>query len=56
MHADIHGAGSVVIKNPTQKPVPKLSLDEAAIFTVCRSKAWESKVNMHNGYISVYIK
>ncbi len=44
MHADIHGAGSVVIKNPTGKTPPKATLDEAAIFTVCRSKAWESKV------------
>jgi len=44
MHADIHGAGSVIIKNPTMKPLPKTTLDEAAIFTVCRSKAWESKV------------
>jgi len=44
MHADIHGAGSVVIKNPTGKTLPKATLDEAAIFTVCRSKAWESKI------------
>jgi Predicted RNA-binding protein homologous to eukaryotic snRNP len=44
MHADIHGAASVVIKNPERKPIPTLTLEEAAIFTICRSKAWESKV------------
>lgn len=44
MHADIHGAASVVIKNTENKPVPKRTLEEAAVFTICRSKAWESKV------------
>jgi len=44
MHADIHGAASVVIKNPEGKPLPKRTLDEAAVFTVSRSKAWDSKI------------
>lgn len=49
MHADIHGASSVIIKNPTKTPIPQVTLEEAAVFTICRSKAWDSKV-MHHSY------
>ena len=45
IHADFHGAASTVIKNlHPQQPVPQQSLDEAAIATICRSKAWDSKI------------
>lgn len=45
MHADFHGAASTIIKNfNKEKPISPLSLDEAAIATVCRSKAWETKL------------
>lgn len=45
MHADFHGAATTIIKNNDRnEPIPPLSLDEAAIATVCRSKAWESKL------------
>jgi nuclear export mediator factor NEMF len=40
VHADVHGAGSCVIKNPFQKPVPPTSLQEAGAFAICRSAAW----------------
>jgi hypothetical protein len=66
MHADFHGAASVVVKNPEKKPLPTLTLEEAAVFTICRSKAWESKVNskriviqknrllpVHGGYLII---
>jgi predicted ribosome quality control (RQC) complex YloA/Tae2 family protein len=45
MHADFHGAATTIIKNPARlEAISPLSLDEAAIATVCRSKAWESKL------------
>jgi hypothetical protein len=46
MHADIHGASSVVIKNPhgSNSPIPPRTLTEAATMTICRSSAWNNKV------------
>ncbi len=46
MHADYHGAASTIIKNCNNKdvPIPASSLEEAAAGTVCRSKAWDSKI------------
>jgi len=44
VHADLHGAASVCIKNPTGNPVPPKTLNEAAQFSVCFSAAWDSKV------------
>lgn len=44
VHADIHGASSVVIKNPSGHPVPPKTLNEAGIMAICYSVAWEAKV------------
>ncbi|KAG0045096.1 hypothetical protein BGZ83_009655 [Gryganskiella cystojenkinii] len=45
VHADIHGAATVVIKNPSDKdPVPPSSLYQAGIMSVCQSKAWDAKI------------
>ena len=44
VHADVHGASSCIIKNPTGEPIPPLSLQEAGMFCVCRSVAWDNKV------------
>ncbi|KAL1514040.1 hypothetical protein ABEB36_003364 [Hypothenemus hampei] len=44
VHADIHGASSVVIKNPTGNPVPPKSLNEAGTMAICYSVAWDAKV------------
>lgn len=35
VHADIHGASSVIIKNPNGHPVPPKTLNEAGIMAVC---------------------
>lgn len=35
VHADIHGASSVVIKNPTGQPVPPKTLNEAGTMAIC---------------------
>jgi predicted ribosome quality control (RQC) complex YloA/Tae2 family protein len=45
LHADYHGAASTILRN--HKPsliVPRASLDEAAVYSLCRSKAWDAKV------------
>ncbi|KAF9189935.1 hypothetical protein BGZ51_009147 [Haplosporangium sp. Z 767] len=45
VHADIHGAATVLIKNPSDtEPVPPSSLYQAGIMSVCQSKAWDSKI------------
>jgi len=44
MHSELHGAAVVIIKNPSGKPVPSLTLMEAATFEMCHSPCWESKV------------
>uniref|UniRef100_A0A646QDP9 Nuclear export mediator factor NEMF n=1 Tax=Hemiscolopendra marginata TaxID=943146 RepID=A0A646QDP9_9MYRI len=44
VHADIHGASSIIIKNSSGEPVPPRTLNEAGTMAVCSSAAWESKV------------
>ena len=44
IHADLHGATSVIIKNPTGNDVPPRTLQEAGILACCHSAAWEAKV------------
>lgn len=39
VHADIHGAASTVIKNPSGNAIPVRTLDEAGTFCVCLSNA-----------------
>lgn len=35
VHADIHGASSVIIKNPSGQPVPPKTLNEAGTMAIC---------------------
>ena len=44
MHADLHGATSVIIKNHTGKPVPPKTLNEAGCMAVSYSAAWEARI------------
>ncbi|XP_076267295.1 nuclear export mediator factor NEMF homolog Clbn isoform X1 [Rhynchophorus ferrugineus] len=44
VHADIHGASSVVIKNTTGLDVPPKTLNEAGTMAICYSVAWDAKV------------
>lgn len=44
MHTDMPGAAVTIIKNPTGAPVPPITLNEAAVFEVCHSRAWDAKV------------
>ncbi|CAO3590807.1 unnamed protein product [Absidia cylindrospora] len=47
VHADLHGAASVVVKNKpdsVDKPIPPSTLFQAGIMSVCQSKAWDAKI------------
>ncbi|XP_018579710.1 nuclear export mediator factor NEMF homolog [Anoplophora glabripennis] len=44
VHADIHGASSVIIKNPSGQAVPPKTLNEAGTMAICYSVAWDAKV------------
>uniref|UniRef100_A0AAY4BS93 Ribosome quality control complex subunit NEMF n=1 Tax=Denticeps clupeoides TaxID=299321 RepID=A0AAY4BS93_9TELE len=44
IHADLHGATSCVIKNPTGESIPPRTLTEAGTMAVCYSAAWDARV------------
>ncbi|TNN61015.1 Nuclear export mediator factor Nemf [Liparis tanakae] len=44
IHADLHGATSCVIKNPSGVPIPPRTLTEAGTMSVCYSAAWDAKI------------
>ncbi|XP_076818942.1 ribosome quality control complex subunit NEMF-like isoform X2 [Clavelina lepadiformis] len=44
VHADLHGATSCIIKNPSGAPVPPKTLNEAGTMAICHSAAWDAKV------------
>ena len=44
MHTDMPGAPTTIIKNPSNGIVPPITLNEAAIFEVCHSQSWNTKV------------
>lgn len=49
VHADLHGASSVIIKNNPQTPdapIPPSTLSQAGNLSVCSSSAWDSKAVM----------
>ena len=49
VHADLHGAATVVIKNnpvTPDAPIPPSTLSQAGHLAVCTSSAWDSKAGM----------
>ncbi|KAJ0317308.1 hypothetical protein Brms1b_004985 [Colletotrichum noveboracense] len=49
IHADIHGAATVIIKNTPSDPdapIPPSTLGQAGTLAVCSSSAWDSKAGM----------
>lgn len=44
VHADMHGAATVIIKNPSGRPVPPTTLNQAGTLSICQSRAWEAKI------------
>jgi predicted ribosome quality control (RQC) complex YloA/Tae2 family protein len=49
LHAELHGAAAVVIKTEGKK-APQQTIDEAAIFSVCYSKAWKDGLSHEDTY------
>ncbi|KXL47776.1 hypothetical protein M433DRAFT_110466 [Acidomyces richmondensis BFW] len=55
VHADLHGAASVIIKNnpkTPEAPIPPSTLSQAGTLAVCTSSAWESKAVMSAWYVN----
>ncbi|POS79528.1 hypothetical protein DHEL01_v202088 [Diaporthe helianthi] len=49
LHADMHGAASVIVKNNPKTPdapIPPSTLSQAGSLSVCSSNAWDSKAGM----------
>lgn len=49
VHADMHGASSIIIKNNPKTPdapIPPSTLAQAGSLSVCSSNAWDSKAGM----------
>lgn len=44
VHADLHGASSVVIKNPKGGEIPPKTLNDAGTMAICYSAAWEARI------------
>lgn len=50
VHADLPGASSVIVKNQkrsgatTHGEIPRMTLEQAGTFAMCRSSAWDAKV------------
>lgn len=55
VHADLHGAASVVIKNnpsTPEAPIPPSTLSQAGNLAVCTSSAWDSKAVMSAWWVN----
>ncbi|KAI1363353.1 hypothetical protein F5Y08DRAFT_309753 [Xylaria arbuscula] len=55
VHADLHGAASVVIKNnpnTPDAPIPPSTLSQAGSLSVCSSSAWDSKAYMSAWWVT----
>ena len=44
VHADIHGATSIIVKNKSSDPLPPKTMMEAGCFALCQSSAWNNKI------------
>ncbi|KAJ8123010.1 hypothetical protein ONZ43_g936 [Nemania bipapillata] len=55
VHADLHGAASVIIKNDPSTPdapIPPSTLSQAGSLAVCSSSAWDSKASMSAWWVT----
>ena len=55
VHADLHGAASVIVKNKIgmlNSPIPPSTLSQAGTLAVATSSAWESKAGMAAWWVS----
>ncbi|OTB03936.1 hypothetical protein M426DRAFT_321236 [Hypoxylon sp. CI-4A] len=55
VHADLHGAPSIIIKNSPSTPdapIPPSTLSQAGSLAVCASSAWDSKAGMSAWWVN----
>jgi predicted ribosome quality control (RQC) complex YloA/Tae2 family protein len=55
IHADLHGAATVIIKNnpkTPEAPIPPSTLSQAGHLAVCTSSAWDSKAGMSAWWVN----
>ncbi|KAI8946532.1 fibronectin-binding protein A N-terminus-domain-containing protein [Xylaria longipes] len=55
VHADLHGAASIIIKNnphTPDAPIPPSTLSQAGSLSVCSSSAWDSKASMSAWWVT----
>lgn len=55
VHADLHGAATVIIKNnpmTPDAPIPPTTLSQAGHLAVCTSSAWDSKAGMSAWWVT----
>lgn len=55
VHADLHGAASIIIKNKLKikdAPIPPSTLSQAGTFSVATSSAWDSKAVMSAWWVN----
>ncbi|KAK5168872.1 uncharacterized protein LTR77_006181 [Saxophila tyrrhenica] len=55
VHADLHGAATVIIKNnpkTPEAPIPPSTLSQAGNLAVCTSSAWDSKAAMSAWWVN----
>ena len=56
VHADLHGAASIIVKNKTgfiDSPIPPSTLSQAGTLAVATSSAWDSKAGMSAWWVNV---
>lgn len=51
VHADLHGAASVIIKNPKDDVIPPMTLQEAGNMAAIYSGAWAAKIAPHTYWV-----
>uniref|UniRef100_A0A7E4VFA8 NFACT-R_1 domain-containing protein n=1 Tax=Panagrellus redivivus TaxID=6233 RepID=A0A7E4VFA8_PANRE len=52
VHADIHGACSVVIRNKSRDAeIPHRTINEAGTFAICFSTAWDAKIVINSWWV-----
>ncbi|XP_053993167.1 ribosome quality control complex subunit NEMF-like isoform X2 [Hylaeus volcanicus] len=51
VHADAHGSPACIIKNPQNKTIPLLALQEAGRMSVCRSSCWKTKLMTRSWWV-----
>jgi hypothetical protein len=51
VHADFHGASTIIIKNPAGGPIAPRTLSEAGSMATTHSSAWESKITIGSYWV-----